>query len=99
MKEIYPKRKVGLVTFNNEVQIIGDGTQDPDIVRGDKLQNYEFLLEHGKKLSQTFLGSNIAQTHDHLAQKLYQLEETGPTALGPGLITAVAMAAESGHGS
>jgi hypothetical protein len=37
------KRKVGLVTFNNEVQVIGDGAQDPQIVTGDKLMNYDFL--------------------------------------------------------
>jgi hypothetical protein len=34
-----------------------------------------------------------------LTKKLYQLEETGPTALGPGLLAAVALAAESGQGS
>jgi len=49
MKNEYPKRKVGLVTFNNEVTVIGDGTQNPDIIRGDKLTNYDFLLENGKK--------------------------------------------------
>jgi len=26
MKNDYPRRKVGIVTFNNEVTVIGDGT-------------------------------------------------------------------------
>lgn len=99
MKNEYPNRKVGLVTFNNEVTIIGDGTQEPDIIRGDKLMNYELLLEHSKGLSSTYLGKNIAQTHQKLGKKLYELEETGPTALGPGLIAAVGLAAEAGQGS
>lgn len=61
--------------------------------------NYDFLLEHSKKLSQTYMGSNISKTHDSLSKKLYELEETGPTALGPGLISAVSLAAEAGQGS
>lgn len=27
MQKIYPNKKIGLVTFNNEVTVIGDGTQ------------------------------------------------------------------------
>jgi hypothetical protein len=56
------KRKVGLVTFNNEVQIIGDGAQDPQIVTGDKLMNYEFLSENGKKAATTHLNKTIGET-------------------------------------
>jgi len=99
MKNDNPKRKVGLVTFNNEVTIVGDGIQDPDIIRGDKLLNYDFLLENGKKQAQSYLSKPIAETSKTLNDKLYQLEETGPTALGPGLLTAVSLAAEGGQGS
>lgn len=41
-----PERKVGLVAFNHEVALIGDGTEDPQIINGDKLDNYDFLLEN-----------------------------------------------------
>ena len=37
LKNNNPKKKVGIVTFNNEVIIIGDGTEDPEIITGDKL--------------------------------------------------------------
>jgi len=30
-------RKVGVVTFNGEVTVIGDGTMDPVTIAGDKL--------------------------------------------------------------
>jgi hypothetical protein len=59
MKKEYPNRKVGLVSFNDTVTIIGDGTQEPSIISGDKLHNYEYLLEHSKKLSSSYLGKNI----------------------------------------
>ena len=42
------ERKVGLVTFNNEVNVVGDGTQQAQNIAGDKLTNFDFLLENGK---------------------------------------------------
>lgn len=39
-----PERKLGIVTFNHEVAIIGDGSRDPQIIAGDKLHNYEYLI-------------------------------------------------------
>jgi hypothetical protein len=44
MQKNNPDRKIGLVTFNNEVTIIGDGIKDPVTVAGDKLNDYDFLL-------------------------------------------------------
>jgi hypothetical protein len=41
----------------------------------------------------------INKSQKHLTDKLMSLEETGPTALGPALATAVAMAAEGAPGS
>lgn len=41
------KRKVGIVTFNNELSIIGDGAKDPQIVTGDKLFDYDTLVRIG----------------------------------------------------
>lgn len=42
-----PKRKVGIVTFNNEVTVIGDGQKDPQIVTGDKLFEFDTLVKIG----------------------------------------------------
>jgi hypothetical protein len=43
-----PDRKLGIVTFNNEVTIIGDGSKDPQVITGDKLFNYDYLIENGQ---------------------------------------------------
>ena len=42
-------RKIGLVSFNHEVTVVGDGTQDPQTITGDKLMDYDYLMENGKK--------------------------------------------------
>jgi hypothetical protein len=39
-----PERKLGVVTFNNEVTIIGDGTKNPQVIAGDKLYDYDWLI-------------------------------------------------------
>ena len=41
------KRKVGIVTFNNEVTVIGDGTKSPQVITGDKLIDYDYLENNG----------------------------------------------------
>lgn len=42
-------RKIGIVSFNHEVTVFGDGSNDPQIVTGDKLSDYDYLLENGIK--------------------------------------------------
>ena len=99
MQKIHPDRKIGLVTFNSEVTVIGDGTQIPKTIVGDKLNNFDELLESGIQSHQTSLQKSIKDTKKHLSQKLIALEETGPTALGPAVLTAIAMAGEGAPGS
>lgn len=94
-----PDRKIGLVTFNNEVTIIGDGSGVPTTVAGDKLHNYEFLLANGVSSAATQFKKSIKETRAHLQQKLMSLEETGPTALGPAVLTSIALAGEGAPGS
>jgi hypothetical protein len=42
------QRKIGIVTFNNEVTVIGDGHKDPQTITGDHLFNFEYLEQNGK---------------------------------------------------
>lgn len=42
------KRKVGVVTFNNEVTVIGDGSKPAQVITGDKLYDFDFLENNGK---------------------------------------------------
>ena len=99
MQKNYPERKIGFVTFNNEVSIIGDATQPPIIVAGDKLSDYDTLLQNAIDSSKTSLSKTIKDTKKFLTDRLMSLEETGPTALGPAVLTSIALAAEGGAGS
>jgi hypothetical protein len=84
-----PNAKVALVTFNNEVTLIGDGSKDATVITGDKLNNYDQLLAigNGYKVDKT-----IRESAKALEQKLFGLEETGSTALGPAAVVCVGLA-------
>lgn len=65
---------------------MGDGTQEPLIIAGDKLYNYDAILELGK----TFKIANcIKESKEVLSKKLYEIEETGSTALGPAVVVSL----------
>jgi hypothetical protein len=51
MKTTKPNSLVGIVAFNNEVTIIGDGTADPIIIAGDKLDSKEEISAIPKKMT------------------------------------------------
>lgn len=57
-----PNRKIGLVTFNNEVTVIGDGTKHPQTISGDKLLDFEFLRTNGIQSSQNLFKNSIKDT-------------------------------------
>lgn len=99
MNEKAPEKKVGLVTFSNDVNIYGDCSQVPLVVSGDKLNNFEFLKKNGMDSTDTHMQKPIAEVNDSVLEKLYDLQESGPTALGPALLTAVAMATQGSAGS
>lgn len=92
-------RKVGVVTFNHEVSVLGDGTKDAQVISGDKLNNFEYLRDNGKAQFSERMTQPIGETKDVLKAKIEQIEETGPTALGPAILTSVAMATQGAAGS
>ena len=94
-----PNRKVGIVGFNNEVIVIGDGSKNPTVITGDKLQNYEILLQEGLDSAGTHLNTPISHSATKLFESLDKLKETGQTALGPALLVALGMASKGSHGS
>jgi hypothetical protein len=80
------------VTFNNEVKVVGDGHQPETTITGDKLDDYDQLLRLGQTQS---AGQPISKASKALSAKLFGLEESGPTALGPALLVCIGMAAQS----
>ncbi|KAL6079565.1 Circularly permutated Ras protein 1 [Balamuthia mandrillaris] len=93
-----PSTRVGLVTFNNDVTIIGDGTGVPQTITGDKLNQYDTLLELGKSHS-NLLSHPIQESHEDLSQRLFRVEENGATALGPALLVSLGMASAQASSS
>ena len=81
--------KVGLVTFNNDVTVIGDGTSPTVTVTGDRLESWEELTCLGETLK---LERSVRDTKANMIEKVWELEEEGGTALGPALLLSIAMA-------
>ncbi|KAF3837438.1 hypothetical protein F7725_004902 [Dissostichus mawsoni] len=82
-----PRRRVALVTFNDEVVIYGDGTSTPLTLRDWALVDYDHIWKQGVAYS---IPHCIAETHQQLRQRVK--EEHGATSLGPAALASVAMA-------
>ena len=93
-----PNKKIGIVTFNNEVNIIGDGFSNISII-GDKLQDFDKIWANVEGKYPEIMARPISQTKNQLCERLLALEESGPTALGPALLTSVGLALQGGAGS
>ena len=63
------------------------------------MYNFDYLLQNGIESQKLYLNKPIKETKSKLEQKLLSLEEGGPTALGPAVLTAIAMASEGAPGS
>ncbi|CAM9240272.1 unnamed protein product, partial [Discosporangium mesarthrocarpum] len=92
-----PERRVGLVTFNGEVTLVGDGSQEPRFIAGDRLGDPGALQEVGRSYPLT---RPVLEARERLGTTVFGLEEGGPTALGPAAVAALSMLKErGGHGS
>ena len=100
MKVASSSKKVGLVTFESNVNIVGDGTQKPKVIStNDMLMNYENLLECAQDCSRTHMSTKIGDTFEDLQNKICMLRTAGSTALGPAVLCSIAMAGEGNKGS
>lgn len=88
-----PSRHAGLVTFNAEVSLIGDGSADSRVIAGDRLSDGEALREVGRAYP---LSRPVSEARERLADRLFALEEGGPTALGPAVVAGLSMLKERG---
>ena len=99
MDHVDNQKKVGLVTFGSTVSVIGDGSETPHSITKDMMFDYNGLMENGQKIASTHMNKNITETHIDLVKKVNMLRTKGRTALGPAVLTSIAMAAEGGNGS
>ncbi|XP_063043442.1 circularly permutated Ras protein 1 isoform X2 [Engraulis encrasicolus] len=86
-----PHRRVGLVTFNDEVAVYGDGTGAPVTIRDWALLDYDHLREQGETCSTPHC---IAESQQFLTKRVKELREHGATALGPAALVSVAVASQ-----
>lgn len=99
MYENHPDRKIGIVTFTDDVRIIGDGTAAVTIIDAGKLHDYDFILKHAVVGASTSLSRGIKDTRAKVDQAVNNLRATGSTALGPGMLAAIGLAGEGSPGS
>jgi hypothetical protein len=86
LKEQQPNTRVSIVTFDVEVTVIGDGSQEPLILAGDKLSDFQRLMDIGRDYASTAQKLKpIKESYEVLLNKLCSLEEKGATSLGPAL--------------
>eukprot|EP01114_Cavostelium_apophysatum_P016686 TRINITY_DN479_c0_g1_i1.p1 TRINITY_DN479_c0_g1~~TRINITY_DN479_c0_g1_i1.p1 ORF type:complete len:652 (-),score=239.59 TRINITY_DN479_c0_g1_i1:843-2798(-) len=87
----HPHYRVGIITFNHEVTVIGDASQDSLVVTGDKLNSWKELQQISGEFSK-YIQNNVKDSKEKLLKKLWSIEETGSTALGPALLLGILMA-------
>ena len=88
LMKVSPNRKVGFVTFNNEVIGYGDGTKEQVKINGNNLNDYEVIRQTAEK-SQNIVSTPLKDAHSFLLKQLYGLEENGQTALGPAILFSI----------
>lgn len=95
-----PSRKVGLVTFTDKVEIIGDGSINSVVLQGNgPLNDYDFIKKSGVACAANQMEKPLKDSHVLLKKKVKEMRPQGSTALGPGLLAAIGLAGEGKPGS
>ena len=93
IKEKNPKSKVGLISFNSEINIYGDAiniNEPITISDPNTLDNYDLLSEIGQKNSDK-INCSINESIDSLMNQLKKIEANDCTAIGPSILIAINM--------
>jgi hypothetical protein len=88
----HPSYRVGLITFSADVTIRGDGSSEARIISGDRLQSYEELVSIADKYP---IDQPVSESLGRFKHSLNSLETRGATALGPAIVSAVAIASKT----
>jgi hypothetical protein len=91
-----PNKRIGLVTFNNEVVIFGDCTEDSKHILGDKLYKKADILSD---LAPVKIKTPIKESYDRILLNLNKIEAAGATSLGPAILSAIELAGKGSPGS
>jgi hypothetical protein len=98
LRHSMPKAKVGFITFEESVVILGDGMGKPFRLEETSYENFFAMIEKSVSHS-TLIDTPVAKSAEGLLHELAQIRTGGSTALGPGLTCSVAVASRGGVGS
>jgi len=91
IKEKNPNTKVGLISFNSEINIYGDANNTPLTIDNQEILNdFDLLSEIGQKNSDK-INCSINESYNSLIKKLNNIESNGCTAIGPSILIAINM--------
>lgn len=93
---LHPKDRAMLITFNDEVTILGDGIMSSITIAGDKLESEEELKKEISKLNLLDV-KTITESNSMISTKVRELQENGATALGPALLVAIMLCEQWPH--
>lgn len=99
IRNLSPDMKVGFVTFDENVSLIGDGGQPPVNFSGTDLYNYPTLLTKTTLLADQYMSKEVSASYNSLLEILRKIITGGSTALGPALLISIALAARGKRGS
>lgn len=84
-----PEVRVGLITFNYQVRMLGCNSFQSQLLSGAELNDSSFLTEAAAGFP---IPPPLSQTKDHLQKQILGLSANGETALGPAALLAVTIA-------
>ena len=93
------QRKLGLVTFEANVEVIGDGIEKPVELDRNILYDYDAIMANGLNQATERMNHPICETKDSLLNRVAAIHTKGATCLGPAVLTSVAMASKGAPGS
>ncbi|XP_072166437.1 circularly permutated Ras protein 1-like [Diadema setosum] len=87
-------KRVGIVTFESQVKVHGDGTQVCQTV-SDNMNSMEHLIGEGQRMAPSFNMRPVHASVEELRTKVNGLRTAGSTALGPALCVCVGLLAKN----
>ncbi|XP_054758753.2 circularly permutated Ras protein 1-like isoform X1 [Lytechinus pictus] len=87
------EKRVGLVTFESQVLVRGDGSQTQRSV-SDPMTNMQGLIKKGKDMASQFNIRPVSSAVGDLRSQVSNLKTAGSTALGPALCVCVGLLAK-----
>lgn len=91
-----PNKRVGIVTFNNEVVVFGDCSMDAKHILGEKLYKHDAIMEDLAPLS---IKMPLRDSYERLLMNFDKIEASGATALGPAVMASIELASKGSPGS